>query len=72
MNRTSANDPVEVKPILDPAKMYRFTWPGQPQRVISGAELAAICKGANADMLAIEEVTVMAPAPQYPPPMPSK
>jgi hypothetical protein len=43
-------------PSYDPAKRFRFTWPGQPPRIVSGDELSAICHGADAAMLSIEEV----------------
>lgn len=49
---------IEVaRPKFDPAKNYRYTWPGQPPKMVSGEELAAICKGADPSQLAIEEVT---------------
>ena len=51
-----------IVPTYDPAKRYRFTWPGQPARTVNGDELAALLKGANPTMLAIEEVAD-APAP---------
>ena len=41
---------------LDPRKRYRYTWPGQKSAVVSGEELEAICKGADASMLDIHEV----------------
>lgn len=41
---------------FDPAKRYRYTWPGQPAKVVTGEELTALCKGADASMLSIEEV----------------
>ncbi len=52
-----------IKPTFDPDKSYRFTWPGQPPRVVSGAELAAIVRGADHTMLEIEEAE---PAPHDP------
>lgn len=42
---------------IDPAKRYRYTWPGSPPVVVAGAELATILVGANPALLAIEEVT---------------
>jgi len=41
---------------FDPAKRYRYTWPGQSAREVDGAELTAVCAGANVDLLAIEEI----------------
>lgn len=55
-------------PKLDPVKRYRYTWPGQPPRVVSGKELRQLCQGADAAMLEIEEVKVDDPA--EPPPAP--
>ena len=56
----------QMSPKLDPEKRYRFTWPGQPPKVVTGAELAPIVAGADASMLAIEEVN----DPPPPAPMP--
>ncbi len=39
----------------DPDKRFSFTWPGHPARVVGGAELTAICRGAAASMLDIKE-----------------
>ncbi len=44
-----------IKPKFDPAKMYRYTWPGQPPKMVSGQELADLCRGADHTTLAIEE-----------------
>ncbi len=44
------------KPVLDPEKKYRYTWPGLPSAVISGAALIQLCKGADPALLNIEEV----------------
>lgn len=55
----------QVKPTLDPEKQYRYTWPGQPPSIVSGAALIQLCKGADASMLAIEEVVPFA-APATP------
>jgi len=41
---------------IDPAKNYKYTWPGQPPKMVSGAELADICKGSDPSQLSIEEV----------------
>lgn len=56
----------QMSPKLDPEKRYSFTWPGQPPKVVSGAELAAICKGADASMLAIEEAKDAPPSAPLP------
>lgn len=55
--RTGNDEIPVVRPTFKPDGQYRFTWPGQPPKMVSGAELAAICKGANHEMLQIEEVT---------------
>ncbi len=49
------NEPVMTMPAIDPDKTYAFTWPGQPRRAISGADLLALLKGANPEMLDISE-----------------
>jgi hypothetical protein len=41
---------------FDPAKRYRYTWPGQKPQIATGLALTAICKGADPAMLAIEEI----------------
>ena len=46
----------QVAPKFDPEKQYRYTWPGQPARIVSGAALIQLCKGADPSMLAIEDV----------------
>ncbi len=51
-----AENPLQVARTFDPAKRYRYTWPGQPARDVSGEELATLCKGADPDKLAIEEI----------------
>lgn len=62
-----------IRPTFDPAKSYRYTWPGQPPKVVAGDELAAICKGANHEMLAIEEVSASpSKPPNYPPALDDK
>ncbi len=52
---TERNTPI-VK-TFDPAKRYRFTWPGQKPRVVTGEEMTALAAGADVSMLAIEEAT---------------
>lgn len=52
-----SHEPSSSSPALDPEKNYSFTWPGQERRTASGAELLALLKGANAEMLDIEEAT---------------
>lgn len=54
------------KMTIDLNGRYRYTWPGQAPRVVSGAELATICAGANPAMLAIEDVTAVAERPTEP------
>ncbi len=44
-----------VRPVFDPLKRYRFTWPGQSPKVVSGEEMASLCKGADPAMLDIQE-----------------
>ncbi len=44
-------------PSFDPKKRYRYTWPGQPPKMTSGAELTELCKGADASLLSIEEAS---------------
>lgn len=56
-----------TKQIYDAGKRYRFTWPGQPPRVVAGDELTAICAGADVAMLGIEE-TWNAVEPEVPSP----
>ncbi len=55
---------------FDPAKRYRYTWPGQTPRVVSGEELAAICRGANHEMLDISESTSAPAAAETKPRLP--
>ncbi len=57
-------------PKLDLNRRYRYTWPGQQPRVVSGAELATICQGADASMLSIEDITGIADRPTDPTPVP--
>lgn len=55
-----------MKPIVEPLVMpatafdqdaqYRYTWPGQNPKVVSGKELQALCRGADPSMLAIEKI----------------
>jgi hypothetical protein len=45
-----------IRPAFDAGKQYRYTWPGQPPKMVSGAELSDICKGADPSQLSIEEV----------------
>ena len=47
---------IAIPETFDPAKKFRFTWPGQPPRVIGGKELSEICRGADVSKLAIEPV----------------
>lgn len=56
-------EPLSVVKTFDPAKRYRFTWPGQPSREVDGAELTELCKGADPAMLAIVETGAAPPAP---------
>jgi len=46
-----------VAETYDPAKHYRYTWPGQAPRVVTGRELAEIVAGADASLLAIQETS---------------
>lgn len=57
-----------VAETFDPAKRYRYTWPGQPQKVISGSELNELLKGADPSQLAIEEATELPSLAPSPPP----
>ncbi len=52
------NDFDVTRPTLDPAKHYRYTWPGQAPKVVSGAALSALIKGANPELLDIHETDV--------------
>ena len=55
--RNPLNGQVEVVSVeIDHDAQYRFTWPGQPPRVVAGSELAAICAGADASKLSIERI----------------
>jgi hypothetical protein len=49
-----------VRTDLDPEGSFRFTWPGQPPRVVGGRELRQILAGADESMLNIEPVIVPA------------
>ena len=51
-----------LKPAIDPKKMYRYTWPGQPPKVVAGDELANLLKGADHSMLDIQEAGDAPPA----------
>lgn len=48
------------KPEFDDAKRYRYTWPGQAPRVVGGAAMRQIVKGADPALLAIEEAATEA------------
>ena len=58
--------PGQKPPAFDPKKRYRYTWPGQPPRVVAGDELAALVKGADPSMLDIVEVGAAPTAPAAP------
>ncbi len=51
---------------FDPAKNYRFTWPGRARETVDGAKLTEICAGANVDLLDIEEAGNVSEAPVSP------
>ena len=56
-----------VLPEIDHAKKYAYTWPGKPEAVVTGAELASLLKGADASQLAIREVVDAPAAPSRAP-----
>lgn len=55
----------QMSPAIDPEKRYSYTWPGQPAKIVTGADLATICNGADASMLAIEEAKDAPPLPLF-------
>lgn len=48
----------EEKPVpyTDDA-LYRYTWPGQSEKTVRGHELNTLCRGANAALLNISQLT---------------
>ncbi len=40
---------------FDPAKRYRYTWPGQPMKIVTGKELNELTRGADLSQLDIAE-----------------
>jgi hypothetical protein len=45
----------EAKPKYDPAKKYRYTWPGCEPRVVDGAEMSRVASYSMVEMLNVEE-----------------
>lgn len=45
-----------AKPTFDPVAQYRYTWPGDVERIVTGAQLRELCRGADPDLLQISKV----------------
>ncbi len=48
--------PAEARPTFDPAKRYRYTWPGQSPSEVMGDALTRLCRGADHNALNIVEI----------------
>ena len=45
---------------FDPAKRYRYTWPGQAPKIVTGKELTELTRGADVSKLEISEASEVA------------
>lgn len=46
----------DLFPTFEPGATYRYTWPGHAPRMISGAALTELCRGADPEALNIVKV----------------
>ncbi len=53
---TQPKEDKAAKPTFNPDALYHYTWPGQDRKLVTGAELTALCRGADPNLLSIELV----------------